>query len=199
MTTVNDWNELTQVFKRQMTQSSLHALARQLGVSPESLVALDLGWSNADGAWTFPERDRTGNVVGILRRYRDGSKRFLPGGQRGLYVPATLCLKAPWIYVPEGASDVAALISNGLHAVGRPSCTGGVPLLCDLFRGVSATIVIVGENDHKDDGHWPGRDGARQVASKLVRRGINAVWTLPPDGIKDLRDYLRQKGNSDAC
>ena len=78
-----------------------------------------------------------------------------------------------------------------MAAVGRPSCTGGVELLAELLNGVDHDIIVVGENDAKPDGRWPGRNGAKEVAQKLADLLDRKVqWTLPPGGFKDVRDYL---------
>ena len=45
-------------------------LAEGLGVSPESLQAIGIGWYPAEACWVFPERDAKGSVVGISRRFK---------------------------------------------------------------------------------------------------------------------------------
>jgi hypothetical protein len=193
-----DWNGLAVEFERQLSLPLLRKLANQLGVIEDSLTALQVGRTEIEQAWTFPERDACGNVIGILRRFEDGRKQLMAGGKRGIYLPCNLSLTHGKVYVPEGASDVAALLSCGLQAVGRPSCRGGFDLLHQLFAGANVEVLIVGENDEKPDGRWPGRDGAKQMASKLAAEGINAVWTLPPKGIKDVRDYVVKEGAENA-
>ena len=102
------------------------------------------------------------------------------------------------MYVPEGPSDVAALLSLGLRAVGRASCKGGVKYLAELFADTNEQILIVGENDKKDDGQWPGRDGARTLAAALARElGGRVRWTMPPMGFKDVREWLIREVSHD--
>src|SRR5262249_45841791 len=87
------------------------------------------------------------------------------------------------------------LLSAGLTAVGRPSCTGGVRHLIDLLADTASAILILGENDVREDGTWPGRDGAKAVATALARAlGDRVRWVLPPEGSKDIRDYLNREG-----
>src|SRR5262245_50787104 len=191
-----DWADLAVQFQRRLHSGSLRTLARQLGVTVESLKALGVGWSDADGAWTFPEYDGQGNVIGILRRYKNGRKKVLGGGHRGLYLPQDWQDGDGPIYCPEGPSDIAALLSAGMRAVGRPACTGGVRHLCELFSGTDFEILVVGENDKKEDGRWPGRDGARAVAAALARDlGDRVRWTMPPRGYKDIREWLLKEGS----
>jgi hypothetical protein len=184
-------------FERKLRPPKLRALARQLGVSTGSLRALGVGWSEVDSAWTFPEHDGLGNIVGILRRFADGRKKAVAGGRRGLYLPRGWQNGNGDIFVPVGASNVAAFLTLGLRAVGRPSRTGGTRYLHDLFSGTDHTVVIVGDNDRKTDDRWPGRDGARDVAATLrAERGNLVLWTLPPEGFKDIAEYLNRKAHS---
>lgn len=52
-------------------------------------------------------------------------------------------------------------------------------------------VVIVGENDRKPNGEWPGLKGAISVATKLSESGLNACVALPPSETKDARDWRR--------
>jgi hypothetical protein len=189
-----NWTDTAERCKRRLTQVRLEALARQLKVTTKSLQDLDVDWSEDDHAYTFPERDGAGNIIGLLRRFRDGTKRVIKRSRRGLYLPRGWQDSFGPLYIPEGASDVAALLSHGLRAVGRPSCTGGVRYLCDLLIGTADEILVVGENDRKEDGRWPGRDGAKKVAATLAGKlGSRVRSTMPPDGYKDVREYLTKE------
>ena len=94
--------------------------------------------------------------------------------------------------VVEGASDVAACVTMGLAAVGRPSNGAGAEDLAELLDG--RAVLVVGERDGKPGGAWPGRDGAKSVAQQLAGRwGEPVPWTLPPLDTKDVREWLRGK------
>ena len=55
-------------------------------------------------------------------------------------------------------------------------------------------MLVVGERDQKEGGQWPGRDGAKSVAAHLGAEWDESVqWTLPPEGIKDVRAWLEAK------
>lgn len=55
-------------------------------------------------------------------------------------------------------------------------------------------IIVLAENDRKDNGSWPGRDGAYHTAEQLARRlGCRVRVAFPPEGSKDVRDWLRQQ------
>jgi hypothetical protein len=100
------------------------------------------------------------------------------------------------ILLVEGPSDAAAALALFLFAIGRPSANGGVEHLARLLDVVEADqeIVVLGENDAKQNGTWPGRDGAQAVAKKLADQlGRTVDWALPPDGAKDLRAWFLTK------
>jgi hypothetical protein len=193
----------------------LRQLAAQLEVAEDALMRLSVGWidSNrvqdecgqwidAGGAWTFPERagqsialgNDPGPIIGIMRRFEDPrfGKRVIAGSLRGLYVPYDWQSLADPILIPEGASDVAAIISTGRRAIGRPSATGGVEHLAEILRCRGNTVVVLGENDRKPNGSWPGREGMTHVADALAERLHRPIkQQLPPTGLKDARDFLR--------
>lgn len=176
-------------------ESNRQELARQLGVSPAALSRLRCGWCNGDQLWSFPEKNGTGQIIGVSTRSVTGEKKRLRGSKTGLtYAADWNCGSGPILLV-EGASDTAALMTLGLNVVGRPSNFGGVPLLCDLLRPVSEEqpIIVIAERDQKPDGRWPGKDGAVSVAEQLSTQLNRCVaWSLPPDDAKDARAWLNQ-------
>jgi hypothetical protein len=187
----------------------LTELESRLGVPEEALLRLGVGWKQTnwrrneheewidDGpAWTFPEQSGEGEIIGIQRRYVDESidKRAISGSKRGLSVPAAWEEIPGPVFIPEGASDVAALISVGLCAIGRPSATGGIGHLARFLRGVDRRIIVLGENDRKADGRWPGKEGAETVARALERELKRQIEVgFPPEGFKDVRAYVQSR------
>ena len=211
-----------------LTPALRDQLAAVLGVPPPALDALGgIGWANAAGlrdakaggadwaeerpagAWSFPEHDAAGRVVGVSFRDHQGRKGFGRGMTRGLTLPAdlaTMITDAPSspVMVVEGASDVLACIALGVAAVGRPNNTGGSELLAALnvLRTAPERVLVLGENDAKPDGRHPGRDGMLAVAGKRAEAwGRPVRYALPPDGAKDVRAWLAANvidGASDA-
>lgn len=202
-----DWDAKQSELQGRITVPKLNTLAAQWQVNPETLTSLGVGFYNRDDAYTFPERDGSNNVIGILRRNSEtGEKKMVRGSKRGLYYPSNLDFAdKDTIFIPEGVSDTAVLLNLGLCAIGRPSATGGADHLVELLRNCpeDKEIVVLGENDEKDDGMWPGREGATKVAAKLQRElGRTVKIAMPPDGHKDVRDYvshLRTIGEADIC
>lgn len=171
-------------------------LAHSLGVSEASLNALGCGYDDSGkGSWTFPERDGNGKVIGISRRFRDGNKIAVPRSKRGIYFcEENLKLSGP-VYIVEGASDTAAGITMGMRMIGRPSNNGGRHHIAVLLKRLlekepDLRVIVVGENDEKEDGKWPGREGAIRVAGSLTENLERPIeWGMPPEGVKDLRSW----------
>lgn len=163
----------------------LPELARELGVSVTALERLGTGHNSE--AWTFPETDNHGTVIGISRRYPNGRKQHYPGHKRGLMICDTGFND---LYCVEGATDTATLVDCGLDVIGRPSASGGAVFLKSYMQHCQERqVVIVGENDRKPNGEWPGLKGAISVATKLAESGLNACVALPPSETKDARDW----------
>jgi hypothetical protein len=143
-------------------------LSYTIDVPAEILHLVKVGWEAGDngwpGAWTIPERDDTGEVIGIAPRYeytpprRSGNKGCIPGSVRGLTYPVDdRGLPAIWrfpgpLLIVEGFSDVGSCLSRGVNAVGRPNTAGGTRYLAELLRqdrrpSGAGPVIIVGEND----------------------------------------------------
>ncbi|MCH8156890.1 MAG: AAA family ATPase, partial [Nitrospinae bacterium] len=94
---------------------------------------------------------------------------------------------------------MAACLTHGIAAVGRPNHSGGVDHLATLIQNRLAdrAVIVMGDNDAKaKDGSWPGRDGARKVAAELTQRlGREIKWAMPPRQVKDIRELLTQMGS----
>lgn len=184
-------------------------LAGLLGVSVTALDRLRCGYGCDPGGrefWSFPSRNARREIVGVTRRYEDGEKKTYPGTSNGLFYALQSSQSPGPVFVPEGASDVAAFLSAGLCAIGRPSNVGGVDMLRALLgRLKGRTVVVVGERDERPDKRgdlptcpvectgcahcWPGLHGARQVSAAL-----GVAFVLPPAIHKDFREYWRSGG-----
>jgi replicative DNA helicase len=191
-----DWQARAQALAPNLTIERRAELATALGLPEACLTAIPLLGFNEDDpfgpCWTFPEVDADGRVVGITRRRRDSRKKAMDGGHRGLTVPDGWREREGSVLLVEGPSDVLAATAMGLAAIGRPSNTGGVEHLVELLKDVpiGRDIYVVGEFDPKQNGAWPGRDGAERTAAKLsAELGRPVYWALPPDGAKDVRKW----------
>ena len=96
------------------------------------------------------------------------------------------------VLVVEGMSDVAAAYDLGFPAIGKPNNIGGQEIMAELVRG--RTVIVMGENDKKANGEWPGAIGA-SMSLKAALTTTGKVRTLfPPEHIKDLRAWKNNFG-----
>jgi putative DNA primase/helicase len=89
------------------------------------------------------------------------------------------------LLIVEGATDVAAALDIDLVAVGRPNSTGCLDKLTHLVAG--RNIVVLGENDA-----GAGKEGMEKAFEILQPLAKQTVKLLPPEGIKDLRQWITQ-------
>ncbi len=173
---------------------NIDELAKDLGVTPESLNELEVAWCKEMRCWLFPERNGQGKIIGLMKRFRNGSKSIISGGTRGLYIPNSFNAGGGNILIAEGGSDTAAGLSRGWNIIGRPSADGGSQHLINLLQGAKGQIYVIGDNDVKRDGSWPGKKGAQVVGQRLAA-GIKApvLITNPPMKFKDVRAIVQSK------
>lgn len=186
----NDLSALATSYRNAVNPAQLNALARSLGLTATSLLALGIGWSLQQRAWSFPMTDCDGNVMGIRLRRTNGSKFSVMGGREGLFIPLGV-ISGHRLFICEGPTDLTAMLQMGFtNAVGRPSCNGGIKLLVDLVTKRKPTEVVIAS-----DGDDPGQRGAENLASVLVAYAPIVRVIRPPREIKDMREWLRYGGN----
>jgi len=186
-----------------LTDECRAALAAALGLPTSALDSVQVAWwperrwwnpetrqtEGAPGCWTFPECDAQGRIVGAGLRWPTGCKGQMAGGRRGLILPLGWRELPDPVLIVEGPSDVLAGRAIGLNVIGRPSNSGGAELLAQVCRHRS--VIVLGENDRKPDGRWPGKEGADAVAGKLSQAwGWPVPTALPPEGATDLRAWV---------
>ena len=210
-----DWSRVAAEYVNGLTLPLREELERRLGLADGALEAMPLlgyvqcetvlidGEAFDTSYWTFPETDAAGNVIGIERRYRkkyaeamgwDTDKPAMSGGNRGIIQPIGWRERPGSTFNCEGASGTLAFTAAGASVTSRPGASAGIEHLADLYADWPADrdIIIVGDNDEKADGKWPGKEGAVGIATQLAERLRRPVcWTLPPEGAKDSREYLR--------
>lgn len=192
-------------------------LADHLGVEEWALEDLRVGvgwdrWSDQPVEYSsFPSRDGRGTPIGIIRRYSDGKKLTYPGTRNsGVFVAEQWWIHPGPIFIPEGGSDVAALLSEGFPAIGRPSCCGGLDPVVSMIqrRAYDRDVIIIGEQDCCPDKRgkheccpqncegcqhcWPGHYGAvrlKEMMQRRLRRHVRVMF--PPIEYKDVRSYIQ--------
>lgn len=96
------------------------------------------------------------------------------------------------VVIVEGFSDACAVSDFDLVAVGRPSNLAGLHYLRDLVRG--RDCVVVGENDQKSDGRWPGREGMLAAYTTIKSTAKSVKMVMPPTHVKDFRVWKNKYG-----
>jgi hypothetical protein len=170
-------------------------LAMDLGVHGSALESLGLGWSKSHNAYTVPMSDGQGSIIGIHLRWMDGKKMAVTGSRNGLFIPD----REPGgiVFLPEGMSNTASLLTMGIYAIGRPSCNTGGEMLKEYLKLIGAhRVVVVADNDElKSTGTRPGIEGANKLKKEL---GIKSIIFIPPSPLKDVRQLLNKAGPEKA-
>ena len=182
-------------YRTAINPDKLERLAAVLGVTVASLNRLGIGWAFDRNAWAFPMTGEGGELLGVRLRRDDGRKFSITGGHEGLFIAADLPLVGPLVFC-EGPTSAAALLDLEFQAIGRPSCMGGVGLVCDLIeRRGRVDVVIFGDRDEakpRPDGSvwFPGQDGAKRLAQEILPLCRSVKVILPPFH-KDARDWKK--------
>lgn len=181
--------DLMGLWQRWQKETDFHFLdgfAMTLGVDSEALQAIGCAWNGQ--AWAFPMKDAQKDLIGIRLRGSDGRKWAVTGSRQGLFIPESYpyCIDDGTMYLTEGPTDLAAAMTLGLYAIGRPSCLGQEEMILAYLRNVKARrIVIVTDNDQA------GLNGARKLQSLLK---IRSCFFCPP--CKDLREFAIRGGDA---
>jgi hypothetical protein len=187
---------MMQKFRRLTEPFMFNCLAKELGVTPGSLVALQCAWAEEYKAWAFPMKHGGGGTIGIRLRNKAGSKWAVTGSLQGIFIPNTE--PQDTCYLPEGPTDTAACLSIGLFAIGRPSCQcGAEQIKVALNRLNIHKAVIIADNDEmKKLGNKEGRPGIIGALKLKKELGVKSVIWTPPSPIKDIREFVQKGGTS---
>lgn len=197
-----DFSDLDRQARECVGDDDVAGLARQLGVSTESLRGLGVGWLDIEslravgfeharsGAWTFPMRNRFRRVTGLRIRFPGGKKLCVRKSNLGLVWPEDIS-RAPRLFIAEGESDTAALLTLGAFAIGRPGASTCVELAAKVAVQLRAReVVVVADADEA------GRAGADRLLRALKREPLRAVLWEPP--AKDVRAWLQDSATRAA-
>jgi DNA primase len=126
-----------------------------------------------------------------FRRLDEGKPKYgmAIGQKTHLFNVSALLELKDTIAVCEGELD--AIISTGalgIPAVGVPGVAAWKPHYAKMLNGYGQ-VLIIGDNDVKEDGSNPGAEFSRRVASEI----INSTICVLPAGM-DLNDLYLAKG-----
>ncbi len=180
---------MARVFTRNLKDAGRDHLALLLGVAPDALRRLQVGWNPAQQVTSWPMRNDAGEIVGVrLRDPETGSKWSVRGSDgQGVFCDPDQVLKRPpgaRVWIAEGPTDTAALLTLGFMAIGCPSSGVGGGFIASIGHRIRpAEWVIVADADPK------GIEGAKRLQSDLVAVAPVRIIT-PPTGCKDARAWL---------
>jgi len=176
---IDEWSQWRRVH-------DITVFAASLGVSRESLYQLECVPGPFRHTWAFPMRDGYNNYIGIRLRNDKGEKWAVRGSHNGIFLPQSE--EQSLALICEGPTDTAAAMTLGYFAIGRPSCSGGMPLVVTALKrlGVSRAAIIADNDD-------PGLNGAMSLAKFLPMP--SAIVVLPT---KDIRAFVNA-GGTKAC
>lgn len=178
-------------FMSRCEPEEIDELAGRLGVEEESLRLLNVGYMAGRDAWSFPMLRWSKRLTGIrLRPRSNASKKFsMKGSKNGLFIPNNLKISEP-IFVTEGESDTAALLSCGLNTVGRVGAHGGGRLLGDML-GKDSTVVVCLDRD------GAGYKGGYQLSKYLSFYCKDVKIMATPLKYNDMRDWYHGEGKDE--
>jgi hypothetical protein len=190
---IREWQNKT-------TGAALSMLAIQLGVSSHSVITIGAAWCDERNAWAFPMKDSEGTTIGIRLRSQSGFKWAIPGSQGGLFIPNTFIGGNPRaVFIPEGPTSTAALVSLGFNTIGRPSANSGFDLLKKAVKifGFYEAVIVADNDDLKKMGPYEkkrvGIESAKKLKAELGMR--SCIW-IPPSPCKDARDFVKAGGTA---
>jgi putative DNA primase/helicase len=135
--------DLFEILKSNIFPEMLEDFAKSLGVSVESIKVIGAGFYPAEQAWVTAEYDEKDNVIGLLKRYKDGTKSCWENSKRGLYyktgvkkhgslledfvrvsdagVNCPICGKPDWCLVSsDNPTDPDCVICPRIKETGKP-------------------------------------------------------------------------------
>lgn len=180
---------MARVFARNLTDAGRDHLALSLGVAPDALRRLQVGWNPVQQVSSWPMRNDVGDIVGVRLRDPVTARKWSVRGSdgHGVFYDADQLPDTPKgtrVWICEGPTDTAALLTLGFMVIGCPSSGVGGEFIASIGHRIRpADWVIVSDADAK------GIEGAKRLQSDLV--AIAPVRIIsPPTGCKDARAWL---------
>lgn len=165
---------------------------KEFGMSSD--IAFDCGYDGE--AIVMPMFDAEMNIIGLIKRYHDGAKKFVPNSKLGIFDDHRN-IYSHTLVICEGFTDTATAWSLNVpqcKVIGRASCNSGHDyVLAVAKRFKPHNIRIIADNDE------PGIEGARDLCKMLCGESPETVGgksiqvMAPPKIYKDLRKW-KQSG-----
>lgn len=181
----------------------LDILMSRRGLDQDVLMAYEIGWDRAAGAYTIPVRDEEDRLVN-LRRYqfepKNGRRKIWSvsgmGSPARLFPISVLTEDDPdEVVICEGEWDALLTIQNGFPAVTR---TGSARTWDTSWGEYFAGKVVYLVHDMDTEGQEANRKIAKMLAP--VARAVHVVklpFPISKDHGKDLTDFWKEHSESD--
>ena len=156
-------------------------LADRWNVTPKSLLDLGVGYS--DEIYYLPMRNAINEIIGLQRIYPSDEKRTVKHSQLGIFKSIHFNPKEP-VYIQDGCSDTAAMLSRGYNSLGRASESSCKSILRKLLKHCPQ-INIVPDNDLGGTGFRY----AYKLAAYLYRSSCEINIMFNRD-FKDIRNWI---------
>lgn len=169
-----NWEGTSSIYEKHLDTRKAGTLRVQLGLeSIKTLRAFRAGWDGS--AYTAPAEDGEGNMIGIMRRYPDGKKLWVPHSRNGLFIPKMKTVEGN-VFILEGWSDTTCMVDMGFRAIGRANCETGVGYIKRWLyvNKKVAQVTVVADNDKA------GKRGAVNLSRELYGQIRVAVLEVPP-------------------
>lgn len=180
----NLWARWAREWGQDDTMFQLHQFSESLGVTSISLNYLGLT-RTPESTWAFPMRDHREQIIGIRIRSDDGKKFAVKGSKQGLFIPSMRPQRD--LYVTEGPTDCAAMLSMGLFAIGKPAAMASPDeIVRFIIRHHIQRVIVIADNDRA------GLAGAQKLVDVCPVMCCELV--LPA---KDAREFYRSGGTKE--
>ena len=196
--------KLLREWKSQTSSDAMRQFAESIGVKAKALESLGTVWCDGRSCWAFPMRDVHGKPIGI--RLRTATRKVSVGGSKSGLFMADGILPRETVWLTEGPTDTAALMSIGARCVvGRSSltsCWDDLKAVLAKWKAKRAILVVDDETtaERLEDAERVGPAAPGRVHSKRLAQalGMPCKFLLVP-GCKDVREYVKQGGTMDGA
>lgn len=191
--------DATRTYEAQLTEEALSYLLDVRGLDDATVTSARLGFvaepeaghERFVGMLSLPYVTPSGVVAIKFRRLDDGKPKYdAPAGQKPrLYNVRDLGSRSPDIAICEGELDALVLSGMvGIPAVGLPGTATWADHHPRCFADFER-VLIVCDNDDKEDGSNPGQAFAARIAKTLPQAAVRQ----PPPGL-DVNEWFLQEG-----
>lgn len=164
--------------KMSLCQNQRYKLAGKLNLPSSVFIKMDI---RMDGdVFCFPMYNAQRQIIGIKKRNLNGRKWCVRHSKLGIYLPRHFSA-SQGVYICEGESDTAAMLSKGYNAIGRASATSCKAILRELLKDCPEITII---SDY--DPHGLGYKESCKLA-KVFERHVHIVLNRD---YKDIREWI---------